>query len=148
MINWTKIKIVVDRTSPRRFCSAGLRPGAFVRRIFFAPCRRPALQFHPPPAGEQRNRAGQHEKQLRDGRVIDAQRIHVHRHAQPAEHALRHDEEKRGHAEPGHPRARILEPEPDGENRRHQADERSEQPVGMLVKNPAQPFLIGNRNML
>ena len=81
-------------------------------------------QSSPKPAGEQRQRAGQNEKQLRNRSMKNAERVHVERHAQPAQHALRDDQKKGDHAEPAHPRARIFEPEPHGQNGGHQADRR------------------------
>ncbi len=94
----------------------------------------------PPAAREQREQAEQDEKRLRDRAVKNAEAVHVPAHAQAAENSLRDDEQKSGDAEPVDPFARILEPEPDGKNRRQQADAGGGQPVRMLVKNAADPF--------
>ena len=89
---------------------------------------------------EQREAQRDAEKELRQPGVADRDgRRQEQQHRDPAEEALKDDGAERGEAEPPHPRSRVDPPRPDREDDGQEPHRARDQPVAVLVENPAHP---------
>ena len=80
------------------------------------------------------------EKRLSQTGVENSDLVFQQGDAQTAEHTLENDGAERGPAEIAHPATRLDPPNPDRENDGEKTDRRSDQAVGVLEKNSADPF--------
>ena len=93
--------------------------------------------FHPvpPTAGNQCNTANQDQKQLSHSTMYEAKVGVDLRNAQPTQNPLCNYKHERRHPQPPHPLSGLREPEPNSQNHGQKAHKRSNQPVGVFLKN-------------
>src|SRR4029450_779356 len=88
----------------------------------------------------QRNHHQQREKGLRDARVKDADFIFEHSDTQATENSLQDYTSERNYAEVAHPSPAFAAPKPDRQNDREKSNGGSNQAMGMLKHDPADPI--------
>src|SRR5438067_12779476 len=96
----------------------------------------------PPKSRGGRERGDHHQSMIRLGEegVKSSDFIFQQGHAQSAEDALENYGAERGEAEVAEPAPVIDAPDPDGEHDRQEPDDGSDETMGVLEENPADPF--------
>src|SRR5438067_10515299 len=104
--------------------------------------RQRTVSRKPPPKSRGRERDDNHhsKKRLGEEGVKNSDFIFQQGHAQSAQDALENYGAERGEAEVAEPAPVIDAPDPDGEHDRQEPDDGSDETMGVLEENPADPF--------
>src|SRR2546423_1161543 len=107
--------------------------------------RQRTVSREPLPKSRRRERDDNHhsKKRLGEEGVKNSDFIFQQGHAQSAQDALENYGAERGEAEVAEPAPVIDAPDPDGEHDRQEADDGSDETMGVLEKDPADPFRHG-----
>src|SRR5262245_33251695 len=97
--------------------------------------------FNPARRREQRNRHGHAEKDFGERRVCRRNcRWKKEEHRETAEQALSDNGSECRESQLSHPAARILPPQPGGQDNREKADRGCDEPMAVFVENPTNPL--------